>query len=149
MLRFFKMLFFLSFLLLGDLQFGFAQAQEKLQFNSRIQKAHAMRDSLLQKHQHMRLIARGDSLNIRSQGEGNSIQLDSLKFQGDVNKTLKGQFTKGNIEQEGSENVVDIHSQGTGSVPQQVEIKQTGNNNKVTVQSGTINPKSNNHKKNM
>ena len=124
-----------------------AQTASSATFESKRKKALALQDSLIQKHQHMRMQVKGDSLRIKSQGEGNRIQIDSLKFEGELDETVMGRMTRGKIEQEGAENTVDIRSEGSTSGPQRVEVTQTGNNNKVTIRSGTIKPKSNNHEK--
>ncbi|MGY6744154.1 MAG: hypothetical protein ACXIUQ_15550 [Cecembia sp.] len=138
--------FSIFFLLLSTVSVT-AQTSSSATFESKRKEALALRDSLIQKHQHVRMQAKGDSLRIKSLGEGNRIQIDSLKFEGEVDETVTGRMTQGKIEQEGAENTVDIQSEGSTSGPQRVEVTQKGNNNKVTIRSGTINPKSNNHEK--
>ncbi|UJP65724.1 hypothetical protein [Mongoliitalea daihaiensis] len=120
---------------------AFAQDDVQRRIEERKAKIYAKRDSIVQAHQQLIMHHTNDSLRIRSTGEGNSIQIDNLQFKGTTNEVIKSDWTKGKIEQQGEQNSVDIQSISSSQSPKKVEIKQTGNNNKVVIRSGSINPK--------
>ncbi|MGY6520800.1 MAG: hypothetical protein ACXIUD_03670 [Mongoliitalea sp.] len=118
-------------------------AQTDIEQNLEERKAYvkAKIDSVKQVHHTIIMKYSTDSLQIKAIGEGNQIQLDSLKFNGPIEKTLKGSWMNGKIQQNGIDNTIDIQSGKKSSSPQQVEIKQSGNNNRVVIRSGSIDPK--------
>jgi hypothetical protein len=76
-----------------------------------------------------------DTVKITAEGKGNRVKIDSTCFEGAFNATLEGKIVKGEIEQKGENNKVEIKSEGTEQHKQAVEIKQTGTNNKVKINS--------------
>ena len=131
----------ISLLFLSSIsQYAFSQDDLNRMIEERKAKIYAKRDSIMQAHQQLIMQYSNDSLNIRSTGKGNMIQIDSLQLSGATNQVIKHDWTNGKIEQDGEDNSVKIQSEGSSS-PKNVEIKQTGNNNKVIIRSGSINPK--------
>ncbi len=76
-----------------------------------------------------------DTVKITAEGKGNLVKIDSLCFEGAFNATLEGRMVKGEIEQKGENNKIEIKAEGTERHKQVVEIKQTGNNNKAKINS--------------
>jgi hypothetical protein len=74
-----------------------------------------------------------DTVKITAEGKGNHVKIDSICFEGTFNTTLEGKMAKGEIEQKGENNKVEIKSKRTERHKQAVEIKQTGTNNKVKI----------------
>lgn len=76
-----------------------------------------------------------DTVKITAEGKGNLVKIDSLCFEGAFHATLEGRMVKGEIEQKGENNKVEIKAEGTERHKQAVEIRQTGTNNKVKINS--------------
>jgi hypothetical protein len=85
-------------------------------------------------------IPRTDTLRIKSEGTGNRVKINDATVDG-VNSDSLAVFFKGEIEQTGSNNHVDIQSEkprkSKDSIKskQTVIIKQTGKNNSVKINS--------------
>jgi rRNA pseudouridine-1189 N-methylase Emg1 (Nep1/Mra1 family) len=76
-----------------------------------------------------------DTVMITAKGKGNLVKIDSLYFEGEFNAVIEGEAVKGEIRQKGEDNNVEIKSEITKRQKQTVEIKQTGKNNKVKINS--------------
>jgi hypothetical protein len=76
-----------------------------------------------------------DTVKITAKGKGNLVKIDSLYFEGEFNAVIEGEAVKGEIRQKGEDNNVEIKSEITKRQKQTVEIKQTGKNNKVKINS--------------
>lgn len=76
-----------------------------------------------------------DTVMITAKGKGNLVKIDSLYFEGEFNAVIEGEAVKGEIRQKGDDNNVEIKSEITKRQKQTVEIKQTGKNNKVKINS--------------
>lgn len=76
-----------------------------------------------------------DTVKVTAKGKGNLVKIDSLYFEGEFNAVIEGEAVKGEIRQKGEDNNVEIKSEITKRQKQTVEIKQTGKNNKVKINS--------------
>lgn len=76
-----------------------------------------------------------DTVMITAKGKGNLVKIDSLYFEGEFNAVIEGEAVKGEIRQKGEDNNVEIKSEITKRQKQTVEIKQTGKNNEVKINS--------------
>lgn len=79
-----------------------------------------------------------DSVKILSAGTGNSIMVDSLQLTPNPSDTVISANVRGTITQTGSRNIVEINSGKTlksKKTKSIVKINQTGNNNKVKINS--------------